>query len=180
MERLPSDRHLDDRAFLSALGDDVPAEAAAHLERCVSCRRELSRFRAAITAHRESLDGVAERAERRLGAERQAIRMRWNAEAGRQRRLRALTWATTATAALLAVAIGHPWWRVERPQEPHAMRETPLATATLASAAASAASDADLLRRAETAVERGTPAALAPVEALLDELGATTSREGGV
>lgn len=180
MQRLASDHHLDDQAFLSALADDATSEASVHLETCAACRQELTRFRAALVAHREAVGFAADLAESRLGAGRQAVRARWNDELGRQRRARALAWTAAAGAALLSVGIGSQLWQAERNPHAHEIRPTPVATATLASAATFAASDADLLRRAEAAVEGRTPAALAPVEALLDELGSAASREGGV
>ena len=180
MERLPSHRHLDDEAFLAALSAEPSCQAQEHLAQCADCRLALDRFRLALLTHREAVDFALETAEPRLAAQRTAVRTRWNAERERQRRTRLLTWTTAAGAALLALGIGTGLWRIEREPRGGDSGAVPTATATVASARNPAGSDADLLRRAEVAVEGRTPAALAPVEALLDELGAPARREGGV
>jgi hypothetical protein len=185
-------KHLDDEEMTALLVGEGSPEAQRHLAACAACAAERDRLATALSERRGELHRAAERPEDFWERQREAIaarRLETNAPArgigasatrDGASRLADLSWGARwaiagAVAALLLVASIALRW--DRGPTPVLVAATP-APRVLQAAHAAAADDA-LLFAVEGAVARRSPAALAPAEALVRELGRSTSAEGG-
>ena len=184
--------HLDDEEMTALLAGEGSPKAQRHLAGCAACTAEHDRLATALGARRGELLRAAERPEefwerqrraiaaRRLETSGQARALDANAARSGTSRLAELTWgarwaiAGTAAALLLVAGIALRW---DRGPAPVLVASTPVPQ--MPSAAHAAAADDALLFAVEGAVARRSPAALAPAEALVRELGRSTPAEGG-
>ena len=184
--------HLDDEEMTALLAGEGSPQAQRHLAGCAACAAEHDRLVASLGDRRAELLRAAERPEEFWERQRGAIAARRLETSGPARgvganaarsgasRLADLSWGTRwaiagAAAALLLVAgIALRW---DREPAPVLVASTPLPQ--MPPAAHAAAADDALLFAVEGAVARRSPAALAPAEALVRELGRSTPAEGG-
>ncbi len=187
--------HLDDVQLTELLAGAGSPETQAHVAACAACAAERERLAAALGDWRHDVRASAERpaafweAQQRAIADRRAAAAETSgsrvagrdaaaARADEMRTLGArlsngawdLRWAAAAVAAVLLLAIGL-LLRPERAAAPVLVAATPTLPAVVSPNPASTAADDALLIAVEGALARRAPAALAPAEALLDEIG---------
>jgi len=183
--------HLDDEEMTALLAGEGSPRAQHHLAGCAACAAEHDRLATALGERRGELLRTAERPEefwerqrrtiaaRRLETSATARGLDANAARGGASRLADLSWgarwaiAGTAAALLLVAGIALRW---DHGPAPVLVASTPVPQMP---PAAHAAADDALLFAIEGAVTRRSPAALAPAEALVRELGRSTPAEGG-
>ena len=196
--------HLDDVQLMELLVGAGTAEAQAHLAGCAACAMERDRLAAALGDWREDVHASAERPAAFWEAQRQAIAARRTAasEASEPRLAdrhpaaasgaephtlgsgsqwgtgaRNVRWKIAAVAAALLLVVGLAL-RPERPAASVIAAATPAMPVRVSPSAASATADDALLVGVEDALSRRAPAALAPAEALLQELDRGAPRSG--
>lgn len=190
--------HLDDLQLAELLAGAGSAEAQGHVAECAACAAERDRLAAALGDWRDDVHASAERPAAFWEAQRQAIAARRAAasEAGglladghiggvETRTFGArpdvgahnARWALAAVAAALLLAFGLVM-RPERTATPVLAAATPAVPTLISTSPASATADDALLVGVEDALSRRAPAALAPAEALLEELGRGAPRSG--
>ncbi len=184
--------HLDDEEMTALLAGEGSPEAQRHLAACAACAAERDRLATVLGERHGELHRAAERPEEFWERQRGAIAARrletsasargLGANAARRGALRladlswGARWAIAGGAAALALVAGIAL-RWDRGPAPVLVAATPAPAVSPATHAA--AGDDALLFAVEGAVARRSPAALAPAEALVRELGRSTPAEGG-
>ena len=194
--------HLDDVQLTELLVGTGTEEAQAHLAGCAACAQERDRLAAALGDWRDDVRASAERPAAFWEAQQRAIAARraaaseaseprvahrpFAAAPGVETRTlgshwgtgtRNVRWAIAGVAAALLLVVGLAL-RPERPAAPVLAAATPAMPILVSPNAASPTADDALLVGVENALSRRAPAALAPAEALLQELDRGAPRSG--
>jgi anti-sigma factor RsiW len=157
-----SEVHLNSNQFAAWMAGDRPAEIAVHLDGCVVCRAEVTRFESAVSRLRSSLSAVSD--AQRIPVFRPPSRA-W----GLRMITPALGWSVAAAVAVVLMAV--PFYKAFEPSaKPHSIRQV----------AAADVSDAVLFEQVNAQLSRNVPGAMEPLalgSATDVDAKATTSQE---
>ena len=161
------DTHLTSKQIAQSVAGNSPAEAELHIRNCQRCRESVAQLQDVLRAVAIDARRSAERSPVERARQRNTIVARAYEHSFRPRLWAVATLAVMLLAAVLLVLAPHP------SSSPTEIAKQP--------APASAPADPDtLLAQVNDELERDTPAALAPVELLLQERGQLMAKDSGM